>query len=394
MANILIIGAGGVGRVVVKKCVQNSDVFTKITLASRRLESCEKLQSEVGEDKIDIAQVDADNVPELVALIEKVKPEIVLNIALPYQDLTIMEACLQTGVHYLDTANYEHPDTAKFEYKEQWAFGDRYKDKGIMALLGSGFDPGVTNVFCAYADQYLFDEINYIDIMDCNGGDHGYAFATNFNPEINLREVSSKGRYWEDGKWIETEPMEIMKVWDYPQVGEKDSYLLYHEEMESLVQNIKGLKRIRFFMTFGQSYLTHMKCLENVGMLGIEEVEHNGQKIIPMQFLKTLLPDPASLGPRTVGKTNIGCIITGKKDGKEKKIYIYNVCDHQECYKETGAQAVSYTTGVPAMIGAMMIAKGIWSGNGVFNMEQFDAKPFMEALNQWGLPWVIEELEV
>ncbi len=394
MSNILIIGAGGVGRVVVHKCVQNRDVFRKITLASRRIKSCKTLQEEVGAENIDIAQVDADNVPELVELINKVKPDMVLNIALPYQDLTIMEACLQTGVHYLDTANYEHPDTAKFEYKEQWALHEKFKEKGLMALLGSGFDPGVTNVFCAYAQQNLFDEIHYIDILDCNGGDHGYPFATNFNPEINLREVSSKGRYWENGKWIETAPMEIKMDWDYPEVGVKDSYLLYHEELESLVQNIKGLKRIRFFMTFGQSYLTHMKCLENVGMLRIDEVEHNGQKIIPIQFLKTLLPDPASLGPRTVGKTNIGCVIEGIKDGKKKKIYIYNVCDHQECYKETGAQAVSYTTGVPAMIGAKMMCKGLWKGEGVFNMEQFDAKPFMDELMVSGLPWVITELDV
>ncbi|MCV6608727.1 MAG: saccharopine dehydrogenase family protein [Campylobacterales bacterium] len=394
MSNILIIGAGGVGRVVVHKCVENRDTFKKITLASRRLESCKALQNEVGVENIDIAQVDADNVPELVELIKKIQPDMVLNIALPYQDLTIMEACLQTGVHYLDTANYEHPDTAKFEYKEQWAFDEKYKNKGIMALLGSGFDPGVTNVFCAYADQYLFDEIHTIDILDCNGGDHGYPFATNFNPEINLREVSSKGRYWENGEWIETDPMEIKMEWDYPEVGVKDSYLLYHEEMESLVKHIKGLKRIRFFMTFGESYLTHMKCLENVGMLRIDEVEVDGQKIVPIKLLKELLPDPASLGPRTVGKTNIGCVIDGIKDGKPKKVYIYNVCDHQKCYKETGAQAVSYTTGVPAMIGAKLICKGTWKESGVYNMEQFDAKPFMDELMVSGLPWVIKEIEI
>jgi saccharopine dehydrogenase (NAD+, L-lysine-forming) len=304
-----------------------------------------------------------------------------------------MDACLETGVDYLDTANYEHPDEAKFEYKLQWAKHDDFKSRGIMGLLGSGFDPGVTNVFCAYAQQYLFDEIHAIDILDCNAGDHGYAFATNFNPEINLREVSSKGRYWEEGEWIETEPMAIKMVWDYPEVGPKDSYLLYHEELESLVQNIKGLKRIRFFMTFGQSYLTHMKCLENVGMLGIKEVEHKGMKIIPMEFLKTLLPDPASLGPRTVGMTNIGCLIEGVKDGKAKKVYIYNTCDHQACYRETGAQAVSYTTGVPAMIGAKLMLENKWRGEGVFNMEQFDAKPFMDELNVQGLPWKIIEMD-
>ncbi len=395
LANILIIGAGGVGRVVVHKCVQNRDVFSEITLASRRLSSCELYQKEVKErydTDIDIAEVDADDVPELVSLIQKVQPDMVLNIALPYQDLTIMEACLQTGVHYLDTANYEHPDSAKFEYKEQWAFDDRYKDAKIMALLGSGFDPGVTNVFCAYAQKHYFDKIESIDILDCNAGDHGYAFATNFNPEINLREVSSKGRYWENGKWIETEPMEIKMVWDYPQIGEKDSYLLYHEEMESLIKHIKGLKRIRFFMTFGESYLTHMKCLENVGMLGIEEVEHNGQKIIPMQFLKTLLPDPSTLGERTKGKTNIGIVATGVKNGVKKSIYIYNVCDHEQTYKETGAQAVSYTTGVPAMIGAKLMMEGKWMNNGVFNMEEFDPDPFMDELSVQGLPWFVKEL--
>ena len=394
MANILIIGAGGVGRVVVHKCAQE-DTFTQITLASRRLSSCELYQKEVKERynrDIDIAQVDADDVPALVALIQKVKPDMVLNIALPYQDLTIMEACLQTGVHYLDTANYEHPDTAKFEYKEQWAYHDRYKKAGIMALLGSGFDPGVTNVFCAYAQKHYFDTIETIDILDCNAGDHGYPFATNFNPEINLREVSSKGRYWEEGKWIETEPMEIKMVWDYPQIGERDSYLLYHEEMESLIKHIKGLKRIRFFMTFGESYLSHMKCLENVGMLGIEEVEHNGCKIVPIQFLKTLLPDPATLGERTKGKTNIGIVATGLKDGVKKSIYIYNVCDHEKTYQETLSQAVSFTTGVPAMIGAKLMMQGVWMKKGVFNMEQFDPDPFMQALQEDGLPWFVKEL--
>ena len=303
-----------------------------------------------------------------------------------------MEACLKAGVHYVDTANYEHPDTAKFEYKEQWAKKEKFEQAGLTALLGSGFDPGVTNVFCAYAQKHYFDEIHYIDILDCNAGDHGYPFATNFNPEINLREVSSKGRYWEEGKWIETAPMEIMQVWDYPEVGPKDSYLLYHEELESLVQNIKGLKRIRFFMTFGQSYLTHMKCLENVGMLRIDEVEHNGQKIVPIQLLKTLLPDPASLAGRTKGKTNIGCYCKGIKDGKERSIYIYNVCDHEACFAEVNSQAVSYTTGVPAFIGGMMVAKGEWRRAGVWNMEQFDPDPFMAALNEYGLPWVVKEL--
>ena len=389
---VLIIGAGGVGRVVVHKCVQNLDTFKKITLASRTLSKCEQLQKEVG-GKIDIAQVDADSVEELVSLIKKVKPFMVLNIALPYQDLTIMEACLRTGVHYLDTANYEHPDTAKFEYKLQWAYDEKYKQKGIMGLLGSGFDPGVTNVFCAYAQKHYFDEIHYIDILDCNAGDHGYPFATNFNPEINLREVSAKGRYWQEDKWIETEPLEIKQVWDYPQIGPKDSYLMYHEEMESLVKHIKGLKRIRFFMTFGESYLTHMKCLENVGMLRIDEIEVDGCKVVPLHVLKALLPDPASLGPRTVGKTNIGIVAEGLKNGQKRKIYIYNVCDHQEAYKETKAQAVSYTTGVPAMIGAKLMVEGIYKGKGVYNVEQMDPDPFMDELNKQGLPWHVEELK-
>lgn len=396
MATVLIIGAGGVSRVVTKKCAMNSDVFSKIVLASRTKSKCDQIAQEIKESlhvNIETAAIDADDVDALVRLIEKVKPSLVLNIALPYQDLTIMDACIKTGVDYLDTANYEHPDLAKFEYKEQWARSEAFKKAGIMGLLGSGFDPGVTNVFCAYAQQYLFDEIESIDILDCNAGDHGYAFATNFNPEINLREVSSKGRYWENGEWIETEPVSVKMVWDYPEVGPKDSYLLYHEELESLVQNIKGLKRIRFFMTFGQSYLTHMKCLENVGMLRIDEVEVNGVKVVPMQLLKELLPDPASLGPRTVGLTNIGCVFEGMKDGKARKVYIYNVCDHQVCYRETGAQAVSYTTGVPAMIGAKMILEKKWAGKGVFNMEQFDAKPFMDDLNVQGLPWKIIEMK-
>ena len=396
MKTVLIIGAGGVSRVATTKCAMNTQVFGRIVLASRTKSKCDEIAAEIKERlqvEIETASVDADNVPQLVDLIQKIKPDLVLNVALPYQDLTIMDACLETGVDYLDTANYEHPDEAKFEYKLQWAKHDDFKNRGIMGLLGSGFDPGVTNVFCAYAQQYLFDEIHSIDILDCNAGDHGYAFATNFNPEINLREVSSKGRYWEEGKWIETEPMAIKMVWDYPEIGPKDSYLLYHEELESLVQNIKGLKRIRFFMTFGQSYLTHMKCLQNVGMLGIKEVEHKGMKIIPMEFLKTLLPDPASLGSRTVGMTNIGCLIEGIKDGKAKKVYIYNTCDHQECYRETGAQAVSYTTGVPAMIGAKLMLENKWRGEGVFNMEQFDAKPFMDELNIQGLPWKIIQMD-
>jgi saccharopine dehydrogenase (NAD+, L-lysine-forming) len=375
----------------------NIDTFEKITLASRTVSKCEAIASDIKKNQgvdIDVASVDADSVDELVKLIEKVNPKLVLNVALPYQDLTIMDACTKCQVDYVDTANYEHPDEAKFEYKLQWARDDQFKEAEIMGLLGSGFDPGVTGVFCAYAQQNLFDEINYIDIMDCNAGDHGYPFATNFNPEINLREVSANGRYWEEGKWIETKPLEIRVEHDYPEVGVKPSYLLYHEELESLSKNIKGLKRIRFFMTFGDAYIQHMNCLQNVGMLGIEPVMHKGVEIIPIEFLTTLLPDPASLGPRTVGKTNIGCIIEGYKDGKKRKVYIYNVCDHQECYKETGAQAVSYTTGVPAMIGSKMLYKGIWKNQGVFNIEEFDAKPFMDELMTQGLPWKILELDV
>ncbi len=394
MRKILIIGCGGVASVAIQKCCQVSEVFTEMCIASRTVSKCEALKEKLEgktNTKITTAQVDADNVDELIALIEKEKPEVVLNLALPYQDLTIMDACLATKVHYIDTANYEPEDTAKFEYKWQWAYRERFEEAGITALLGSGFDPGVTSVFSAYALKHYFDEINYIDIMDCNAGDHGYPFATNFNPEINIREVSAKGSYWEDGHWVETEPMEIKRVYNFPEVGEKDMYLLHHEEIESLALNIPGIKRIRFFMTFGQSYLTHLKCLENVGMTSIEPIMYEGKEIIPLQFLKAVLPDPASLGPRTVGKTNIGCIFIGKKDGKEKKLYIYNVCDHQECYKEVGSQAISYTTGVPAMIGAMMIMNGTWNKAGVYNIEEFDPDPFMEALNKYGLPWKISE---
>lgn len=395
MAHILIIGAGGVSRVATVKCAMNADTFTHITLASRTKSKCDEIAAFIKDRlgvEIDTATIDADDADAVVALIKKTGANLLLNVALPYQDLTLMDACTRAGIPYIDTANYEHPDTAKFEYKLQWTKDGEFKKAGTMALLGSGFDPGVTNVFCAYAQQNLFDEISEIDILDCNAGDHGYAFATNFNPEINLREVSSNGRYWQDGEWIETRPMQIGFKWEYPEVGIKDSYLLYHEELESLVKNIKGLRRIRFFMTFGASYLTHMKCLENVGLLRIDEVEHQGNKIVPIQFLKTLLPDPASLGSRTKGLTNIGCVIRGLKDGKERQVYIYNVCDHEKCYAETGAQAVSYTTGVPAMIGAKLVAKGIWGGKGVFNMEEFDAKPFMDELMAQGLPWKIIEM--
>lgn len=389
MGKALIIGCGGVASVAIHKCCQNSGEFSEIMIASRTKSKCDKLKQKLdgGKTKISTAQVDANSVEQLVNLINSYKPDIVLNLALPYQDLSIMDACLATKTHYVDTANYEPPEAAKFEYKWQWAYRDKFKKAGITALLGSGFDPGVTGVFSAYAQKHQFDEINYIDILDCNGGDHGYPFATNFNPEINIREVSADGSYWENGKWIKTKPMEIKREYDFAQVGKKDMYLLHHEELESLGLNIKGIKRIRFFMTFGQSYLTHLKCLEDVGMTSIKPINFEGKQIVPLQFLKAVLPDPASLGPRTVGKTNIGCIFIGKKDGKEKHYYLYNVCDHQECYKEVGSQAVSYTTGVPAMIGTMLVMNGTWQKPGVYNIEEFDPDPFMQALNKWGLPW-------
>ena len=521
MAVVLQIGAGGVGGVVAHKMAMNREVFSRIVLASRTLEKCRAIADSIrAKDlgEIEIESVDADDVESLVALIHKVRPNLVVNVALPYQDLSIMEACLRTRTHYLDTANYEHPDSAHFEYKEQWAYDARYKEAGIFALLGSGFDPGVTNVFCAYAQKHYFDEIHSIDILDCNAGDHGYAFATNFNPEINLREVSSKARYWvagnthsspslaegargwvspfdskkapidsksssfdskgapsscchserseeslvsqtdlnlnpdlqqdtiyrkfereekhfalesntQDlkvegyfgGEWRDIAPLALMKEWDYPEVGAKNSYLLYHEELESLVRNVRGLKRIRFFMTFGESYLTHMKCLENVGLLRVDSVPHKGGFIVPIEVLKTLLPDPASLASRTKGKTNIGCYMRGVKDGKERTIYIYNVCEHEKCYEEVNAQGVSYTTGVPAMIGAKLICEGKWgvgasknanganngdmpqggeaqgvdsqNGAGVWNMEQNDPDFFMQELNKQGLPYVVLEVE-
>ena len=413
MSRLLIIGCGGVAGVAIHKCCQNSDVFTEICIASRTKSKCDALKEKLSgktSTVITTAQVDADNVDELVSLIENYKPEAVLNLALPYQDLTIMDACLKTGVNYIDTANYEAEDTedkewraiyekrckeegfsAYFDYSWQWNYRKKFEDAGIMALLGTGFDPGVTSVFSAYALKHYFDQIETIDILDCNGGDHGYPFATNFNPEINLREVSAPGSYWEDGHWVETKPMEIKREYDFDGVGMKDMYLLHHEEIESLALNMPGIKRIRFFMTFGQSYLTHLKCLENVGMTSIEPIMYEGKEIVPLQFLKAVLPDPASLGPRTVGKTNIGCIFQGKKDGKEKKYYLYNICDHQECYKEVGSQAISYTTGVPAMIGAMLVMNGTWQKPGVYNIEEFDPDPFMDALNKWGLPWQVCE---
>ena len=413
MAKVLVIGCGGVASVAIRKCCMRDDVFTELCIASRTLSKCDALKAKLEDrtkTKITTAQVDADKTDEVIALIKRVQPDLVMNIALPYQDLAIMDACLACGVNYLDTANYEPENTddpvwrekyekrckqegfsAYFDYTWQWAYGDKYKKAGLTALLGSGFDPGVTQVFCAYAQKHLFDTIETIDILDCNGGDHGYPFATNFNPEINLREVSAPGSYWENGRWVEVPAMSIHRTYNFDGVGEKDMYLLHHEEIESLAKNIKGVKRIRFFMTFGQSYLTHMKCLENVGMLSTTPVEFEGKEIVPIQFLKALLPDPASLGPRTVGKTNIGCIFTGVKDGKRKTAYIYNVCDHQECYREVESQAISYTTGVPAMIGAMMLVTGKWNKKGVYTPEEFDPDPFMEELNKNGLPWKVVE---
>ncbi len=394
MGRLLIIGAGGVGRVVVQKCAQNSETFNEIILASRTLSKCDQIKKDTKERTgrdIKIAEVNADNVSELVALIKKFKPDLVVNIALPYQDLSIMDACLEAGVNYLDTANYEPPDVAHFEYSWQWAYQEKFRKKGLMAVLGCGFDPGVSNIFSSYAQKHLFDEISYIDILDCNAGSHGHPFATNFNPEINIREVTQTVRHWENGKWIETppilDPKSVHFSFNYPIVGEKESYLLYHEELESLAKNIKGLKRIRFWMTFSENYLTHLRVLQNVGMTRIDDVDYEGKKIIPIRFLKSLLPDPAKLGTNYTGKTVIGNVITGIKDGKKRSVYIYNVCDHAESFKEVGAQAISYTTGVPAMIGAMLMVKGIWKGKGVFNTEQLDPDPFMEALNKYGLPW-------
>lgn len=389
MAKALIIGAGGVSQVVVHKCCQNPEVFEEICIASRTKSKCDALKEKLdgGRTKIQTAQVDADKTEEVIELIKQFGPDIVINVALPYQDLTIMDACLATGVHYLDTANYEPLDTAKFEYKWQWAYRERFEKAGLTAILGCGFDPGVTGVFSAHAMKHHFDEIHTIDILDANGGDHGYPFATNFNPEINIREITANGRYWEKGEFIETPPLAVKKEYDFEQVGPKDIYLLYHEELESLANNIKGIQKIRFWMTFSQKYITHLNVLENVGMTSIEPIMYEGKEIVPLQFLKAILPDPSSLGPRTKGKTNIGCIYQGIKDGKPKTYYVYNICDHQECYAEVGSQAISYTTGVPAMIGAMMLLKGIWKKPGVYNVEEFDPDPFMAELNRCGLPW-------
>lgn len=391
MSKVMIIGAGGVGRVVTFKCAQHPDVFSEILLASRTQSKCDVIAADAkaatGHQHISTAAVDAENVPELTALIRSFGPELVIHVALPYQDLTIMDACLEAGVHYLDTANYEPKDEAKFEYSWQWAYQDRFKEKGLLAVLGCGFDPGATSVFTARAAKHHFDEMHYLDIVDCNAGDHGKAFATNFNPEINIREITQNGRYYENGEWVEIPPHSEMKVLNYPDIGPKDSYLIYHEELESLVKNYPTLKRARFWMTFGQEYLTHLRVIQNIGMARIDPVKYKGVDIIPLEFLKAVLPDPGELGENYTGQTSIGCRIRGIKDGKERTYYIWNNCSHQAAFDETGAQGVSYTTGVPAMIGAMMVLTGKWSGAGVFNVEEFNPDPFLEKMNEYGLPW-------
>ncbi|WP_374534099.1 saccharopine dehydrogenase family protein [Phenylobacterium sp.] len=395
MSKVLVIGAGGVGSVAVHKMAMNSDVFSQITLASRRRAKCDAIAASVQQRTgvtIATAELDADDVEATAALIDRVKPELVVNLALPYQDLSIMEACLKAGANYLDTANYEPRDEAKFEYGWQWAYQDRFKDAGLMAVLGCGFDPGATSVFATYARKRLLDRIDTLDILDCNGGDHGHPFATNFNPEINLREVTAPSRHWEDGRWVEGPALSNKQLFDFAEVGPRNMYLMYHEELESLARFYPEIRRIRFWMTFGDSYLKHLEVLSNVGMTRIDPVSFQGVEIVPLQFLKALLPEPSSLGAVTRGKTNIGVIATGRKAGEEKTVYIYNVCDHEEAYAETGSQAVSYTTGVPAMIGARLMLTGAWTGAGVFNMEQLDPDPFMDLMNSQGLPWQVRDL--
>ncbi|PTB82832.1 saccharopine dehydrogenase [Methylophaga nitratireducenticrescens] len=393
MSKVIIIGAGGVGGVVTHKCAQLPEVFSEIILASRNEDKCKAIAAQL-DRPIRTAQIDADNVPELTALLEKEKPDLVINVALPYQDLHIMDACLAAGVDYLDTANYEPLDTAKFEYSWQWAYREKFENAGLMALLGSGFDPGATNVFTAYLAKHYFDEIHELDIIDVNGGDHGYPFATNFNPEINIREVTAECRHWENGEFVTTPAMSKKASFTCPEeVGNYNIYRMYHEELESLVVNFPTLKRAQFWMSFGDSYLKHLEVLGNVGMTGIDPIDFNGQQIVPIQFLKALLPDPSTLGPRTKGKTCIGCVVKGVKDGKEKIVYLYQIKDHQDCYAEVQSQAISYTTGVPAMIGAKMMLEGKWKKPGVWNIEQFDPDPFMEDMNKYGLPWEVIELD-
>ena len=395
MTKVLVIGAGGVGSVAVHKMASLPKVFSSITLASRRISSCDKIAKSVQERfgvKIETFEVDADILEDTVSLLNKVKPDLLVNLALPYQDLVLMDACLKVGVHYLDTANYEPKDQAKFEYRWQWEYQDRFEDAGLMALLGSGFDPGVTNIFTAWLKKHHFDTIETLDILDCNGGDHGHPFATNFNPEINIREVTAPARHWENGHWVETPALSHKKSFDFPSVGERNMYLMYHEELESLVKHLPEMKRARFWMTFGDAYLTHLEVLQNVGLTSIEPITYKGQEIIPLQFLKAVLPDPGGLGERTKGRTCIGNIVTGEKDGSRVTKYLFNVCDHEKCYREVGSQAVSYTTGVPAMIGAALMLQGVWKGKGVFNMEQMNPDPFMDMLSEHGLPWEVREL--
>lgn len=396
MAKVLVIGAGGVGSVAVHKMAMNSDIFSEIALASRTVSKCEAIAASVKERTgVTVATyaLDADDVAATTALLNELRPALVVNLALPYQDLHIMDACLAAGVNYMDTANYEPIDEAKFEYHWQWAYQERFKAAGLTALLGSGFDPGVTSVFATWLKKHKLDTIRTLDILDCNGGDHGQHFATNFNPEINIREVTAPARHWLNGEWVETPALTIRQSFDFEAVGPKNMYLMYHEELESLAHHLPEIERIRFWMTFGDAYITHLTVLQNVGMTRIDPVIYNGQEIIPLQFLKAVLPEPASLGPTTKGKTNIGDIATGLKDGVEKTFYIYNICDHEDAYAETGNQAVSYTTGVPAMIGAALVVQGVWSGAGVFNIEQFDPDPYMDMLNKHGLPWQVKELE-
>ena len=391
MGKVLIIGAGGVATVAAVKVAKNSDVFDEFMIASRTESKCKAIAQRIADmglrNDIRTAQVDADDVEQLVRLFNDFKPELVMNLALPYQDLTIMEACLQTGCHYLDTANYEPKDEAHFEYSWQWAYRERFEQAGLCAILGCGFDPGVTSIFTAYAAKHHFDEIHYLDIVDCNAGDHGKAFATNFNPEINIREITQKGLYWENGKWVETEPLEIHQPLTYPNIGPRESYLLHHEEIESLVINFPTIKRARFWMTFGQEYLTHLRVIQNIGMDSIVPINYEGHMIQPLQFLKAVLPNPQDLGENYEGETSIGCRIRGVKDGKEHTYYVYNNCSHQAAYDETGMQGVSYTTGVPACIGARLFMEGKWRKPGVHNVEEFDPDPFMEELNKQGLPW-------
>ncbi|MCB9496595.1 MAG: saccharopine dehydrogenase family protein [Fibrobacteria bacterium] len=387
MSKVLIIGAGGVANVVAKKCAQNSEDYSELLIATRTKSKADKIASEIKGIPVHTAKVDADHASEVAAIIRDFKPRLVMNIALPYQDLAIMDACLETGVDYLDTANYEPKDVAKFEYSWQWAYQDRFRDAGIMALLGSGFDPGQTNVYTAWLKKHHFDRMDTLDIVDCNNGDHGKAFATNFNPEINIREITQNGRFWENGAWHEIPALSIKADIDYPEVATRGSYVLFHEELESLVKHFPELRRARFWMTFGDNYIKHLTVLQNVGMTRIDPVKFNGVDIVPLEFLKALLPPPDSLGEGYSGKTCIGCQVTGVKDGAPKTGFVYNVCDHAECFQEVGGQAIAYTTGVPAMLGGALMLRGTWRRAGVVNMEEMDPDPFMEEIGKWGLPW-------